>query len=525
MNVEQKLGFKITTSSDFQNPDYPTPPELIRKIPQFHRLASGGQPSAIKKLQKAIEQYPDCPQLKNFLLQLYKKLDKKEESYTLTLKIVALHPNYLFGKISLAQKYIHEDKCEKALEILGPKLDLKAMYPHRDTFHESEVVSFLVTASIYFSAIGDIDAAENHFEILKEVNADLAVIDNIEKHLYSARIQKNLKLWEKDRQNQIEVKVPKLKKTTASKAPTFHHEEIEWLYEYGLDLDKEDFNQILALPRKTLIQDLELVIHDSISRYGYFSKRANAMSWDDDDDNELYFAIQAVSLLSELKAEESLEVFFKILSQPEDYLSFYYGDLLTEAFWQIAYHMGANKLEACKQFVFKPGVFCHSRGAIIDMIGQLALHQPEQKPLAIEWLRDVMHFFLEAKPEDNVIDSEVVAIAICNALDINAQELKPEIKRLFEREIVAEFYCGTWENVKKDFEHPTNISPKRELCTLAEYCGKISKSGQATGEESRTFPSNSSQNATPMRTEPKVGRNDSCPCGSGKKHKKCCLNK
>jgi hypothetical protein len=23
------------------------------------------------------------------------------------------------------------------------------------------------------------------------------------------------------------------------------------------------------------------------------------------------------------------------------------------------------------------------------------------------------------------------------------------------------------------------------------------------------------------RTEPKIGRNDPCPCGSGKKHKKC----
>jgi preprotein translocase subunit SecA len=24
------------------------------------------------------------------------------------------------------------------------------------------------------------------------------------------------------------------------------------------------------------------------------------------------------------------------------------------------------------------------------------------------------------------------------------------------------------------------------------------------------------------RAEPKVGRNDECPCGSGKKYKKCC---
>ncbi|MAU06352.1 MAG: hypothetical protein CL919_00500 [Deltaproteobacteria bacterium] len=28
-----------------------------------------------------------------------------------------------------------------------------------------------------------------------------------------------------------------------------------------------------------------------------------------------------------------------------------------------------------------------------------------------------------------------------------------------------------------------------------------------------------------VRTEPKIGRNDLCPCGSGKKHKKCCMKK
>jgi hypothetical protein len=26
-----------------------------------------------------------------------------------------------------------------------------------------------------------------------------------------------------------------------------------------------------------------------------------------------------------------------------------------------------------------------------------------------------------------------------------------------------------------------------------------------------------------VRASPKVGRNDPCPCGSGKKYKKCCL--
>lgn len=30
---------------------------------------------------------------------------------------------------------------------------------------------------------------------------------------------------------------------------------------------------------------------------------------------------------------------------------------------------------------------------------------------------------------------------------------------------------------------------------------------------------------TTIHTGPKIGRNDPCPCGSGKKYKKCCLNK
>ena len=29
----------------------------------------------------------------------------------------------------------------------------------------------------------------------------------------------------------------------------------------------------------------------------------------------------------------------------------------------------------------------------------------------------------------------------------------------------------------------------------------------------------------PVRTEPKIGRNEPCPCGSGKKYKNCCLKK
>ena len=43
-------------------------------------------------------------------------------------------------------------------------------------------------------------------------------------------------------------------------------------------------------------------------------------------------------------------------------------------------------------------------------------------------------------------------------------------------------------------------------------------------EEEDDPPLHSREKASPVRVE-KIGRNQPCPCGSGKKYKKCCLDK
>jgi preprotein translocase subunit SecA len=42
------------------------------------------------------------------------------------------------------------------------------------------------------------------------------------------------------------------------------------------------------------------------------------------------------------------------------------------------------------------------------------------------------------------------------------------------------------------------------------------------GSEVVTEATAAMERAKPVRTGPKVGRNDPCPCGSGKKYKHCC---
>jgi preprotein translocase subunit SecA len=49
-------------------------------------------------------------------------------------------------------------------------------------------------------------------------------------------------------------------------------------------------------------------------------------------------------------------------------------------------------------------------------------------------------------------------------------------------------------------------------------------SRERTGERGRVQPPEEQpeDEGTVVREGPKVGRNDPCPCGSGKKYKKCC---
>lgn len=56
----------------------------------------------------------------------------------------------------------------------------------------------------------------------------------------------------------------------------------------------------------------------------------------------------------------------------------------------------------------------------------------------------------------------------------------------------------------------------------AEYLYTLPQWDSIFSVEKRKEIQKSYRNSTMVRNENKVGRNDACPCGSGKKYKKCC---
>ena len=65
---------------------------------------------------------------------------------------------------------------------------------------------------------------------------------------------------------------------------------------------------------------------------------------------------------------------------------------------------------------------------------------------------------------------------------------------------------------------------------LAEYISRVPLPGfppsRSREDESDPLPPLPTlEGPKPIMADPKVGRNDPCPCGSGKKYKKCCMGR
>lgn len=97
----------------------------------------------------------------------------------------------------------------------------------------------------------------------------------------------------------------------------------------------------------------------------------------------------------------------------------------------------------------------------------------------------------------------------------------PEIKRLFDLEYVSKSICGNFNEVEQDMFKPEESYFKRELLNIFDRYKKITTTWYGYAHKKELSDSRNE----PVRVDVKIGRNDPCPCGSGKKYKKCCLNK
>jgi len=119
-------------------------------------------------------------------------------------------------------------------------------------------------------------------------------------------------------------------------------------------------------------------------------------------------------------------------------------------------------------------------------------------------------------------------------VDEQLVELKPDIKELYDHDLIEVFLDGAYKDFLRNVTDPAR---RREDFHMTDAVKELEQWGAFTGtageagDKPRRNKAASSAGRrgrprTPVvRQTPKIGRNDPCPCGSGKKYKHCCLNK
>ncbi|MFH1121887.1 MAG: DUF1186 domain-containing protein [Bacteroidota bacterium] len=523
-NTEEQFtfhGYEITTDNSFQHARYGITPDLAV---QLEKAALGCQNKSekrvVEKMTNLVRQYPHIPMFKNYLMVAYRLHGNRLKADELNERIIQEHPDYLFGKLNQANGFIDRGEPGKVPGILGASLELRELYPERKLFHYAEYTNYMNVVIRYFAAVKDLETAERKLSLLEELAPDDPVTEQADSFLWMLRLERAAeRIQEEQKQRITPIAGKYARESDRTAPPEFNHIEIENLYRYGMSIPHYVLEEILALPRETLTEDLLSVLSDAADRYQLISKGYG-------DENATYFPLHAFFILMELKAGEALPAMLDFLAYDNDFEEFWLGDHRTNSLWQCIFQPGRNNLGVLQDFLIKPGIDTYSKTTVSEALCQMVLHYPEMRPDILSLYSTVFETFAESTIDDNLIDTDFLGLAIGNTIDCGLAELLPVIKKLFDRQYVALSIGGDFRRVESEFSSPLNQSKKRTVQSIFELYDEVADTWIESGGESSTesdYISRYTPQPKVQAVSEKIGRNDPCPCGSGKKYKKCCM--
>ena len=541
-----KLGYYVTDDLNLNNERYGITPELAEQMDElFHQSQDKTNNKIIPRLNRLISQYPKCPVLLNHLGTAYMIQGARKKATDINEQLLQQFPDYLYGKLRKAIVHLINNEPDEALKILGEQFDLRALYPGKEMFQVSEIMAYYKVVIHYLIDINNAEGANKFLELMEEVAPDHFETDDARELIENYELRKGMEIVKKSWENRIKVECSTPMPVSRQKfSPAFINESIYSLYEIEEEeMTDERIHSLLSLSRQSLIEDLEKVIQDGMDRYHYFSESP-----------ELEYApdaiFHAINLLAELRAVNSLPVILNFLENHE-YLVEFWLNYKIAYLWQAVFILGENNLDLLKDFLIKPGVCAFSKNPVSKALSQIALHYPDKETEILNLFDQVLESYDKAEISDNLIDSEYLGKLMNDLVDCRMDELLPRIKSLYEKKYVNELFAGSFTNLENSISEEYDESLKEEVHSIYNLYSEINSTDDFDDEsddmdddlfDDEAFDDDHADdflhdlNSTERRTAflsqsttqsniPKPGRNDLCYCGSGKKYKKCCINK
>ena len=547
----EKTGIQLTAEPIGAIPD-----EISEEVEVIYQNIFQKPEKYILRLEKLVRDYPNEPSLKNYLFIAYANAGDDAKADRFAKKTLELHPKYIFNLSNLVMSAKSLEEVAPYVPYLGESLDIRKLKPEEEVFHYTEFAAYEGSVITYLYLAGREEEAIERFNLLFDSGIEKERLATIAKVIARLRLSNMADSLPISGNNEVSAKViDKLSHRKKKEQPELFHKELQVFYEKSADnLEEIEIKEIIALPRASLIYDIEKILADSIDRYHQFRK----LDWDEE---KFDFLIHALYFLGALDAKESLEKVLDLFRKGGDFIEHWFSDFFEESVLCTLYLIGKDQLEVLKNFVNEGNIEPHSRNLVAMVVAQVAMHDSSRRPEVIQWFNEVYDQLLERPDDESIIDSRFVSWSLCEVVDLRAIELLPIIEKLDEKGWIDSTMQGDIEEIrieiKKRFD-PHEIEPipeniyefynkkfyERKIASNydmdEEFQGFLKKKSPAEELISQSFLSglnfgganddddfdHSYHNvATVKRDSPKVGRNEPCPCGSGKKYKKCCLKK
>jgi Protein of unknown function (DUF1186)/SEC-C motif len=272
--------------------------------------------------------------------------------------------------------------------------------------------------------------------------------------------------------------------------------------------------------REEVTPDLLRILEDTVDRAAQLDAEGDYMA-------HLY----AMFLLAQFRETRAYPLVVRFASLPGDRLDSLCGDFITEDLGRVLASVCGGDLAGIQSLIENEETDEWVRGAALSSLVTLVAAGQKSRDEIVSYFAGLFHGKL-ARQWSHVWDTLVSYTS-----DLYPAELLDDIERAYREGLVDPGFVGV-DDVRRDLAMGKDRvlarlegDPHRRLVddTVAEMgwwaCfregdrDRANSPGQASAHSELKPASASSQI---IRETPKIGRNERCPCGSGKKYKKCC---
>ena len=277
-----------------------------------------------------------------------------------------------------------------------------------------------------------------------------------------------------------------------------------------------------TLPRKALeaaVAQRDAITPELMRFLEYTVANAEALAAERRED--LYFGhIHAMYLLAQFRETRAFPLLVRFCElpgqTPEDLLD----DTVTEGLDRILASTFDGDTDALKRVIENPACNDYVRAAALRTLVILVRVGAKERDEVVAYMAALFHEKVERVPcffWDALISC---------AVELHAHELEEDIRRAYEEELADPTFMAPSEAAEalaKDKDRALKDLPQNVPGLIDDAIADMQSWACFDEAENNLYPLPAPvRQPPPPRNPPKIGRNDKCPCGSGKKYKKCC---